>query len=195
MKNKQGFEVVCNSQVYIAKGTPSKSAPRDEVVSLVREMWNKVPEIKKLRPHIKKLSVQRTISNTDVVSLGSYNVTKSKVIIRDHHAMRVNDYKETMYHEIVGHAFWYWAAKWRNEEWKEFNDFVSKLRPINEYVRRNATKWKQIRRAGMYTLYEDEQHSAAVELFNYHTGDAFHIPRLNEDEIKDLKEKYDKLHY
>jgi hypothetical protein len=197
-KDKNGFKVVNSSQVYVSKGTPVRPKPRNEVIALIRNIWNDDSNVKKMKKYIRKLSIQTRISsNGQFINCGKWVKSDKKVIIYDHSDINFLDYKKVFYHEIVGHAFWNWAEEYRPEEWKEFNEYVKNLKPITNYVRINANKWKNMfERADIsYSLYEDEQHSAAVEVVNGLSDEGLGKCLLTEEEVTELKKVYEKLHY
>lgn len=193
-KSKHGFKGLNNSQVYIAKPAMTKPAPREEAVIALREMWNNDKTLKKLRKHINKLTITKTIQNGSI-TLGSYNDNTKVVKIYEHSAIEIRQYEQILAHEVIGHAFWYWAAKYRPEEWKQFNEFVSKLRPINQYVKNHSKSWKRCRNNG-FTQYENEQHSAAVEvMMGLDDITDYHVNQLTQSETAELREHYERLHY
>lgn len=194
---KNGFKICKGTKVYVSSGTYYRSPPRKEVIELVKNIWNNDPSIKKLRKHIKHITIKSIYTSKRKLTIGTWNTPNKKLIIRDHEGVPISSYKMVIYHEVKGHAFWEWAKKYRPEELKKFNDFVSKLRPINRYVRDNESYWKTLEYSDGTTMYQDEQHSAAVEFaenVDVDTGD-YHKCRLNSEEKEQLLKLYNQLHY
>ena len=196
--DKNGFRVSNTGQVYVAKPTLRAGPVRKEVLELLRKEWNDNPSIKKLRKHIKLFTIYKSTTSTSFIYTGGYNHSLKKVIIRDHDGANAKTYRVDLLHELVGHAFWHWAHKYRLEEWAAFNEFVRTLPPLNKYVKVNETKWRSHKQYE-YSEYENEQHSAAVERFE---GDEaflstmYHIPTtLTPEQETKLKELYERLHY
>jgi len=195
-KSTHGFRGLKNSQVYIGKVTMSKPEPRDTVISIIKDIWNNDPAAKKLRKHITKLTITKNHTSARTVLSGTYCTRERKVIIRDYSGVPAESYRQVFYHEVVGHAFWMWAKTYRNEAWTNFNRFVSTLRPINGYVKNHEHRWRRTNLNTGFSMFEDEQHSAAVEMM---TGtdddDGYHANLLTKSERQQLRELYEALHY
>ena len=185
-------------KVYIGKATASKQAPSEEIVNLFTKMWHEDHSIIKLRKHIDYIKITYRLSGN---LAGTWNKVDKKISIIDMDNPYTN-YKGTIVHEIIGHAFWDFSRKWRRTELIKFNELANKLPPVNSYVKENETRWKMWNddddkdqqdsgHDGM-TRYANEQHSAITELIYNETHFATLLDDKNIDKLKAL---WKELHY
>ena len=184
-----GFKVYKNTKVYIGKKTSKKRAVKQSIVNNIITVFNSDPSIRKMVKHIKYISIKHAPS---IRWAGQWNENDRKFTFYDCDQKR-SDVREVVYHEIVGHAYWWWAKKWRNTEWTVFNKLANKLPPVNDYV----SEYESSKIDGRTdTIYENEQHSAITELImngtSYHKTDKTNITKK---QINELKNKWKLLHY
>ena len=113
--------------------------------------------------HIKRITIKyaKTINRA-----GSWNNNKQWFEFVDHANINIDDADEIIYHEIIGHAYWQWAKKWRNVEWTKFNEIANNMPPVNDYV----AKYVDDKRDGRTdTIYENEDVIFDVIRFNSKT--------------------------
>lgn len=146
---KQGFKVK-ETKVYVAKASPGgwhtgpRPAPRAEVVEAVQKVWND-QSLKPLRKFVDSISIQysKTLSLA-----GKWHSDVNKVTIYDDGKCPASFYESVMIHEVKGHAFFYWALKYRREELVNFCRLANKLPAITTYVRDNEARWREINDEG-----------------------------------------------
>lgn len=142
-----GFKVHKNTKFYIAKSTEGgwsrnpKPAFDPEKVQIFRDMWNTDPSLKALRKHVKEFSL---VYSANPKYGGTWQPDKQKVKLYDYPYLSDDYFKHTIIHELVGHAFWQIARKYRREELVNFNRIANESDPVNDYVRKNAENWKQV---------------------------------------------------
>lgn len=145
LKRDDGFKG--DARIYIAKETAGgwsrggKPAPRKEIVSVIRDLWNNDPAFKKMRKHVDYLTIQYS---ENVTNVGRWNPTEKKLTVFDNGTMSPDDFKSLFVHEVIGHVFWDLARKWRREELVEFNRLANSLPPVNSYVQKNEEEWKKM---------------------------------------------------
>ena len=197
-----GFKVYKNTYVYIAKPTPESSwggarggkpAPRKEIVDRVIKTFNTDKQIRKIVKHVKGISVKYS---TNPRFGGRWNTDKQFFEFVDYSYMRIEDVDEVVYHELIGHAYWDWAKKWRNESWAKFNEIANRMPPVNDYV----AKYIEDKRDGRTdTIYENEQHSAIAEIImagkSYHTRTGKRGKVASEEQIEEMKKVWMEMHY
>jgi len=188
---------------YIAKRTPYKPAPRQAIVNIVQETLKKYPI--KFRKHIKKVNVQKIISNGSVV-IGCWIEGKKQLKVYDHSQIPVSHYKNTIAHELA-HAYFHWALKWHYEEVKEFCKTVRYLAPYDTYMKNHASRWL-CRPANLQsvkhedydtvTLWANEYHSAIAAEINggsgAYDGNDYHKCRLTKEQLLKAREAYNTFH-
>ena len=195
-----GFKVHKNTKVYIGKATLSKSAVDDSLVSLVRNLWNSNESTKKMRKHIKYISIKNLSS---AKRAGSWNYEKQKVeIVQVHYKPDLNWYEGTFIHEVEGHAFWDFSRKWRRGELVKFNELANKMPPVNGYCKKYEKKWKEINDESWdsnakevhpsMTRYANEQHSAICEVVRK-VGEKNIL--IGDKDLKKLVSAWHELHY
>ena len=184
-----GFKVYKNTKIYIGKKTSNKRAVKQSIVNNIIAVFNKDPSIRKMVKHIKYISIKHAPS---IKWAGLWNENDRKFTFYDCDQKR-SAVREVVYHEIVGHAYWWWAKKWRNTEWTVFNKLANSLPPVNNYVGEYESKKIDGRTD---TKYENEQHSAITELImngkSYQKTDKTSITKKQTDA---LKAKWLLLHY
>jgi hypothetical protein len=195
-----GFKVHKNTKVYIGKATMSKSAVDEKLVSLVRNLWNSNESTKKMRKHIKYISIKNLSS---AKRAGSWNLEKQKVeIVQVHYRPDLNWYEGTFIHEVEGHAFWDFSRKWRRQEIVKFNELANKMPPVNNYCKKYEKKWKEINDESWdsnakevhpsMTRYANEQHSAICEVVR-NVGEKNIL--IGDKDLKKLVSAWHELHY
>ena len=195
-----GFKVHKNTKVYIGKATMSKSAVDEKLVSLVRNLWNSNESTKKMRKHIKYISIKNLSSSKRA---GSWNLEKQKVeIVQVHYRPDLNWYEGTFIHEVEGHAFWDFSRKWRRQEIVKFNELANKMPPVNNYCKKYEKKWKEINDESWdsnakevhpsMTRYANEQHSAICEVVR-NVGEKNIL--IGDKDLKKLVSAWHELHY
>lgn len=212
--NSQGFKVKKNIKFYIAKGTTGseygarkpKPAFNPELVEIFKDMWNHDPSFKLLRKHVKDYSM---VYSFNPKYAGTWDSEKKKVKLWDYPNITKPYFKHTVVHELIGHAFWDIARKWRRESLVEFNKVATASPPINEYVKKNETQWRKENSENWkgattgitnltghetMTTYANEQHSAITELI-YDDKVAGHRTLIDDVNRKKLTEAWKKLHY
>jgi len=185
-----GFKLYKNTKIYIGEATDNKQGVQPEILETIKNLWNNDPSIKKIKKHVKHISI-RFAPSTKFAGIWHNGKQKFTYNSASHHTP--SDAEEIVYHEIIGHAFWHWAKKWRNELWYEFNKLANKTLPINDYVgsynRRRSDENNS-------SIYVEEQHSAITELVMH--GSSYH-PRkkevASEKDIEKLKKLWRALHY
>ena len=184
-----GFKVYKNTKVYIGKKTSNKRAVKQSIVNYIITIFNTDPSIRKMVKHIKYISIKHTPS---LRWAGTWNDSESKFTFYDCNQNK-SAIRQVVYHELVGHAYWNWAKKWRSVEWYAFNDLANKIPPINDYVKTYQSKKIDGRTD---TIYENEQHSAITELImNKESYITTNKTNINKKQINELKEKLKLLHY
>lgn len=136
--NSKNFRV-SKTQVYIAKATPVKPAPREEMVEVIRRVWNK--QSPKFLKHIKKLSIQRT-TKTGSITGGWFDSKYDQIKFFDAEYAPLDQYELTAVHELA-HANWWFLYKYHREELKKFCDKVFPLPPLTQYLKGHEKKWKK----------------------------------------------------
>ena len=195
-----GFKVHKNTKVYIGKATMSKSAVDEDLVELIKNLWNSNESTKKMRKHIKYISIKNLSS---AKSAGSCNLEKQKVeIVQVHYRPDLNWYEGTFIHEVEGHAFWDFSRKWRRQEIVKFNELANKMPPVNNYCKKYEKKWKEINDESWdsnakevhpsMTRYANEQHSAICEVVR-NVGEKNIL--IGDKDLKKLVSAWHELHY
>lgn len=144
LKRDDGFRG--DTRIYIAESTAGgwnrggKPAPRKEIVSVIRDLWNNDPAFKKMRKHVDYLTIQYS---ENVKDIGRWKPSEKKLTIFDNGKMSEDSFKSLFVHEVVGHVFWDLARKWRREELAEFNRLANSLPPVNSYVQEYEEEWKK----------------------------------------------------
>jgi len=144
--NSHGFKVYKNFRLYIGEATEGgwhrggKPAPRKEIVDMVRDMWNNDQSIKAMRKYIKQLSIVYQKTNKFV---GIWFSLEQKVMMIDDRTQSLDWMKSTFIHEVIGHAFWDFAKKWRREELIAFNLLANSLPPVSTYIKNNEDDWRK----------------------------------------------------
>lgn len=136
--NSKNFRVT-KTQVYIAKATPVKPAPREEMVEAIRKVWNK--QSPKFLKHIKKLSIQRT-TTTGKFCAGWFDTRNDQLKFYDSRDTKLENYETTAIHELA-HARWWFMYRYHREELKKFCEIVYKLPPLNTYQRNHEKAWRK----------------------------------------------------
>ena len=178
----------------------SKSAVDEKLVSLVRNLWNSNESTKKMRKHIKYISIKNLSS---AKRAGSWNLEKQKVeIVQVHYRPDLNWYEGTFIHEVEGHAFWDFSRKWRRQEIVKFNELANKMPPVNNYCKKYEKKWKEINDESWdsnakevhpsMTRYANEQHSAICEVVR-NVGEKNIL--IGDKDLKKLVSAWHELHY
>ena len=199
-KGSHGFKVHKNTKVYIGKATMSKSAVDEKLVSLIRNLWNSNESTKKMRKHIKYISIKNLSS---AKRAGSWNLEKQKVeIVQVHYRPDLNWYEGTFIHEVEGHAFWDFSRKWRRQEIVKFNELANKMPPVNNYCKKYEKEWKKINDESWdsnvkevhpsMTRYANEQHSAICEIVR-NVGEKYIL--IGDKDLKKLVSAWHELHY
>ena len=189
-----GFKVHKNTKVYIGKATMSKSAVDEDLVELIKNLWNSNESTKKMRKHIKYISIKNLSSSSRA---GSWNLEKQKVeIVQVRHNPDLDWYEGTFIHEVEGHAFWDFSRKWRRQELIKFNELANKMPPVNDYV---AEYIEDKRDGRIDTIFENEQHSAIAEIVmagkSYHTRTGKRGKVASEEQIEKMKKVWKEMHY
>ena len=195
-----GFKVHKNTKVYIGKATMSKSAVDEDLVELIKNLWNSNESTKKMRKHIKYISIKNLSSSSRA---GSWNLEKQKVeIVQVRHNPDLDWYEGTFIHEVEGHAFWDFSRKWRRQELIKFNELANKMPPVNDYCKKNEKKWKAINDEywdknakdphPSMTRYANEQHSAICEVVRK-VGEKNIL--IEDKDFKKLVSVWHELHY
>lgn len=195
-----GFKVHKNTKVYIGKATMSKSAVDEDLVELVRNLWNSNESTKKMRKHIKYISI-KNLSNSK--RSGSWNLEKQKVeIVQVSYKPDLNWYEGTFIHEVEGHAFWDFSRKWRRQELVKFNELANKMPPVNNYCKKYEKSWKKVNDESWdsnakevhpsMTRYANEQHSAICEVVRK-VGEKNIL--IGDKDLKKLVSAWHELHY
>ena len=199
-----GFKVHKNTKVYIGKATMSKSAVNEELVELIRNLWNSNESTKKMRKHVKYISIKHLISGNRA---GSWNLAKQKVeIIQVREQPDLEWYRGTFIHEVEGHAFWDFSRKWRRQEVIKFNELANKMPPVNGYCKKNEKKWKswndekwddlEKEPHSSMTRYANEQHSAVSEIVrDVGRGTMSEDKLIGDKDLKKLVSAWHELHY
>ena len=195
-KGSHGIKVYKNTYVYIGKETSGGwsrdgiPAPKQEVVDRIIMRINTDKDIRKIMKHIKGITIKyaKTINRA-----GSWNNIKQWFEFVDHANINVDDADEIIYHEIIGHAYWQWAKKWRNVEWTKFNEIANNMPPVNDYV----AKYVDDKRDGRTdTIYENEQHSAIAELVM--AGHSYHTKKgkvASDEQVAEMIKVWKEMHY
>ncbi len=136
--NSKNFRV-SKTQVYIAKATPVKPAPRPEMVETIRKIWNK--QSPKFLKHIKKLSIQRTTTTGHFLA-GYFDAIKDQLKFYDSQGANMEQYETTVVHELA-HAKWWFMYRYHRDELKKFCERVSVLPPLNQYQRNHENRWRK----------------------------------------------------
>lgn len=146
-QDKNGFRIYNGTTIYVAPATvggwsarKGKPEIRKELVAIMRDIWNNDPSVKKMRKHIKRVTIKHAKT---IDYCGMWKPEDQQVIMIDDGIITKTSFKCTAYHEIVGHTFWSWAQKWRREELIAFNKKAIATKPINDYVRDNEQEWKE----------------------------------------------------
>jgi hypothetical protein len=194
-----GFKVHKNTKVYIGKATMSKNEVDKKLVSLIRNLWNTNDSTKKMRKHIKYISIKHL---TSASRAGSWNYEKQKVeIVQVYNQVDYKWYEGTYYHEVEGHAFWDFSRKWRRDVLIKFNEKANKMPPVNAYCKNNERKWKSWNDESLHgvekphpsmTRYANEQHSAITEIIRK-VGDKDIL--MSKPNIAKLVKLWKELHY
>ena len=197
--NNQNFKVK-NTKVYIAKATPSRPAPKPEIVEIVRRIWNK--QDPKFTKHIKRICIQKSVRQYGNITIGYFNTEQRVLKIFDSDTAKINEYEVTVVHELA-HAWWHWAYQYHREELKEFCNTVNLLPPFNIYMR-NHPKWLTTVNSHKIldnhdekwaNQYPNEYHSAIAEFFDSDTDlNDYHEPKITQATLFKAKDAYDKLH-
>jgi len=180
------------TQIYIAKETPLKIAPRPEVVALVTKIL-KEPQYKKIMKFIKRVSIVRSGESGHFVTSGYWKPRQQVLHVKDHRGISVEDYEQTIRHELA-HVFYQWATEWRAEELTAWCNVANRAAPISTYVKRHERSFKAENgtwgKVTNHSLFAEEQHS---EFASLHSGHPDAISwALNNDE---LRAAYEALHY
>jgi len=187
------------SKIYVAKATKGgwsrsgKPAVRQAVVDEVQAVLVK-PQFKKLQKHIERISITKSTKSSGRVITGKvvHDAGKKPVYkIIDHDWFTPAYYRSVAVHELA-HVDWGVKHKWQHEAWMKFNSIVDKLRPVNDYLERNETKWRADIRFGEASHYCNEMHSAAAELV-YEASNSGHRYQFPEDQ-EILVAAYRELH-
>ena len=140
--------------------------------------------------HIKHISVRYAPSTKFA---GVWDSEKYKFTFNSYAHATPEHAEQIVYHELIGHAFYQWAEKWRHSEWEAFNKLANELPPVNDYVVRYL-KYKVDGRTD--TIYENEQHSAIAELV-MHGKSYFGRTKtdITEEQVAQLTKLWEELHY
>ena len=197
--NSKNFRVT-KTQVYIAKATPVKPAPREEMVEKIRTIWNK--QSPKFLKHIKKLSIQRTTS-TGTFCGGYFDAGKDQLKFYDSEYAPLPQYETTAVHELA-HANWWFLYKYHREELKKFCEIVYKLPPLNTYQRNHEKQWRRNVCNQLILDNEDQKwansftneiHSFIAEyLHNPALLGAYHEPSVSQHVLEIAIRAYEDLH-
>jgi hypothetical protein len=186
MAKRKSIKKQIKSKLYVAKATEGgwrngpKPAVREAVVSEVQAVLVQ-PQFKKLQKHIERISITKTVKKAGRVTTGRVVDGKKKPVykIYDHDWFTPKYYRSVAVHELA-HIHWGVKQKWDNEAWTKFNTIVNELRPVNDYLERNETKWRADKRFQTANQYCNEMHSAAAELY-YEAQHSGHRWQLGED--------------
>lgn len=185
------------SKLYVAKATEGgysrgpKPAVRQSVVDEVQAILLQ-PQFKKLQKHIERISITKSVKKSGRVTTGKIVHTDKKPVYKivDHDGFPPEYYRNVAVHELA-HVSWYVAQKWHNGAWTRFNEVVDTLRPVNDYLERNESKWRADVRFTS-NQYCNEMHSAAAELY-YEAANSGHEWQFEEDQAR-LLAAYRELH-
>jgi len=127
------------TKIYVAKETDTKPAPRKEVVNLIITTF-KNPRYKKIRKHLKRISIIKINNSYSSIRSGTFYALKNKIVIRDHSSVPIDRYLHTIIHELE-HAKYHFAFKYNREAFNVFERIAITHALIIIFITKLITVW------------------------------------------------------
>jgi hypothetical protein len=178
-----------NPNLYVAKATLLKRAPREGIVKTVTSIL-KEKQYKMVKKHVKRISVTTTINHSGFTVMGRWRMTKEQVQVFDSGYQSEDRYDHVVRHEFA-HAEFHYLKKYNPEAHARFVELALKHTPVSTYVSGHERKFRRQINQDRVSMYADEQHSeTAVRLANKM------VLHRTEGELSDeLVEAYKELHF
>jgi hypothetical protein len=159
---KHGFVVSPHTRVIIDERFPP---PREEVVDVVRNIWNTDKSIQQMRDYINEIRIDVRGLNDTNQYIGEW-YKDYRFHIYDNITMDPHYYETVTIHELDGHAYFQWSMIYRTKLLEAFCKLANICPPVTSYVKKYEDKWRKIPMGinNDFNYYTDEQHSALAEI-------------------------------
>lgn len=146
-----------NPNLYVAKATAFKPAPRAIVVETVKTIL-KEKQYKMVKKHVKKISIISTINSTGCTVMGRWKKIQEQVMVYDKASIPAEQYDHVARHEFA-HAEFHYLLKYNTEAHANFIKVAMKHAPVSTYVQYHKSKFLRQTNMDSLPMYADEQHS------------------------------------
>ena len=146
-----------NPNIYVAKATTIRPAPRAIIVSTVKAIL-KEKQYKMVKKHVKKISIISTIKRSGFTVMGRWKANQEQVMVYDKASQPVEQYDHVARHEFA-HAEFHYLLKYNPEAHANFIKVAMKHAPVSTYVRDHESKFRRQANMDSKPMYADEQHS------------------------------------